>query len=240
VASPASANGHPAAKLNAALRHTGAPERRDGCPDKRLCQPRVAAPVQTCASCSNGRYAEPLITPFPDGFWSCAALFGAVALSVDAPAQINRAAAVARTAVNPMCPRLEAQLATTTAVVAAGDPAKEEQIRRYQDAAAKQQSELDRAHLAGQAHWAATVPDFLAVQRPVGAMRSGQQPDSADARHLEQITTSLERLRSGGFGGAERDSQRRSVLAALAQTIAGRNMPSRARPGQFPGNSVRQ
>ena len=46
--------------------------------------------------------------------------------------------------VNPICPRLEAQLATIDRGGGSGDPAKDEQIRRYQDAAAKQQAELDR------------------------------------------------------------------------------------------------
>jgi hypothetical protein len=51
--------------------------------------------------------------------------------------------------------------------------------------------------------------------------------------NLEQITTSLERLR-GGFGGSERDSQRRSVLAALAQNNCGPQYANAARgPGSF-------
>ncbi len=39
--------------------------------------------------------------------------------------------------------------------------------------------------------------------------------------NLDQITTSLERLRSGGLGGSERENQRRSVLLALAQNNCG-------------------
>jgi hypothetical protein len=39
--------------------------------------------------------------------------------------------------------------------------------------------------------------------------------------NLDQITTSLERLRGGGFGDADRDNQRRSVLLALAQNNCG-------------------
>src|SRR5438128_1411156 len=45
-------------------------------------------------------------------------------------------------AVNPMCPRLEAQLASIDR--GGGDPAKADQIRRYEEAASKQQGELDR------------------------------------------------------------------------------------------------
>ena len=82
--------------------------------------------------------------------------------------------------VNPMCPRLEAQLATIDRG-GSGDPAKDEQIRRYQDAAGQAAGRTRSRHLAGQAHGLRQFRIFLAVHRPVGAMRSGQQPDSADA-----------------------------------------------------------
>jgi hypothetical protein len=52
--------------------------------------------------------------------------------------------------------------------------------------------------------------------------------------NLEQITTSLERLRSGGIGGNERENQRRSVLAALAQNNCGPQYAAAARgPANF-------
>jgi hypothetical protein len=55
--------------------------------------------------------------------------------------------------------------------------------------------------------------------------------------NLEQITTSLERLRSGGLGGADRDNQRRSVLLALAQNNCGPQYANAARgPGNFLDN----
>ena len=55
--------------------------------------------------------------------------------------------------------------------------------------------------------------------------------------NLDQITTSLERLRGGGFGGAERDNQRRSVLMALAQNNCGPQYANAARgPGNFLDN----
>ena len=43
---------------------------------------------------------------------------------------------------NPICPRLEAQLASIDR--GGGDPARADQIRRYEDAAGRQQAELDR------------------------------------------------------------------------------------------------
>jgi len=49
--------------------------------------------------------------------------------------------------------------------------------------------------------------------------------------NLDQITNSLERLRTGG--GADRDNQRRSVLTALAQNNCG---PQYAAAAQGPGN----
>ena len=48
--------------------------------------------------------------------------------------------------------------------------------------------------------------------------------------NLDQITSSLERLR-GGFGGADRDNQRRSVLTALAQNNCGPQYANAARGG---------
>lgn len=44
--------------------------------------------------------------------------------------------------VNPVCTRLEAQLATFDR--GAGDPARVEQIKKYETAAAQQQAQLDR------------------------------------------------------------------------------------------------
>ena len=52
--------------------------------------------------------------------------------------------------------------------------------------------------------------------------------------NLDQITNSLERLRSGGLGGPDRDNQRRSVLTALAQNNCGPQYVNAAPPG--PGN----
>ena len=94
---------------------------------------------------------ETLITPFMRSILACVALFGVSVVSLDASAQMNPAAPPPPpgAAVNPMCQRLEAQLATIDHG-GGGDPAKDEQIRRYQDAAAKQQ--------AGQANQQRTTP----------------------------------------------------------------------------------
>src|SRR5229473_1731397 len=178
---------------------------------------------------------ETLITPFSRWILVCAALFGVAALSVDASAQMSQAPPPQQGApVNPMCPRLEAQLATIDR--GGGDPAKDEQIRRYQDAAAKQQSELDRVTSQAKRMGCDSSGFF--------SLFSGQSAQCGPVNHqiqqmranLEQITTSLERLR-GGFGGADRDNQRRSVLLALAQNNCGPQYASAARgPGNFLDN----
>ena len=176
---------------------------------------------------------ETLITPLARWILACAALLGVVALSVDASAQVNPGPPPSQgAAVNPMCPRLEAQLATIDRG-GGGDPAKEEQIRRYQDAAAKQQSELDRVTSQAK-RMGCDSSGFFSLFSGQSAQCGPVNNQIQQMRaNLEQITTSLERLR-GGFGGSERDSQRRSVLAALAQNNCGPQYANAARgPGSF-------
>lgn len=161
---------------------------------------------------------------------ACAALFGA--LSVDAVAQVNPAAPAPQGAgVNPMCPRLEAQLATIDRG-GGGDPAKTEQIRRYEEAAAKQQSELDRVTSQAKRQGCDSsgfFSLFSGQSAQCGPVNSQIQQMRAN---LDQITTSLERLRGGsGFGNPERDNQRRSVLLALAQNNCGPQYANAARGG---------
>jgi hypothetical protein len=164
---------------------------------------------------------------------ACAALFGAVTLGVDVSAQMNPGPPPQQgAAVNPMCPRLEAQLASIDR--GGGDPAKEEQIRRYQDAAAKQQSELDRVTLQAK-RMGCDSSGFFSLFSGQSAQCGPVNNQIQQMRaNLEQITTSLERLRSGGLGGADRDNQRRSVLTALAQNNCGPQYANAARgPGSF-------
>jgi Protein of unknown function (DUF2865) len=122
--------------------------------------------------------------------------------------------------VNPICPRLEAQLATIDRG-GSTDPAKDEQIRRYQDAAAKQQAELDRVTLQAK-RMGCESTGFFSLFNGQSAQCSPVNNQIQQMRsNLDQINTSLERLRSGGFGGADRENQRRSVLTALAQNNCG-------------------
>src|SRR6266849_646161 len=179
---------------------------------------------------------ETLITPFSRWILVCAALFGVAALSVDASAQMSQAPPAPPqqgAPVNPMCPRLEAQLATIDR--GGGDPAKDEQIRRYQDAAAKQQSELDRVTSQAK-RMGCDSSGFFSLFSGQSAQCGPVNNQIQQMRaNLEQITTSLERLR-GGFG-ADRENQRRSILLALAQSNCGPQYANAVRgPGNFLDN----
>jgi len=164
---------------------------------------------------------------------ACAALLGVNALSIDAWAQMNPGPPQPPqgAAVNPMCPRLEAQLATIDRGGGTGDPAKDEQIRRYQDAQSKQQSELDRVTSQAK-RMGCDSSGFFSLFSGQSAQCGPVNNQIQQMRaNLDQITTSLERLRGGGFGGADRENQRRSVLTALAQNNCGPQYANAARGG---------
>src|SRR6202043_1588191 len=165
-------------------------------------------------------------------------MLGVVAPGVNAWAQMNPNAPPPGQAApaNPMCPRLEAQLATIDHGGSSGDPAKDDQIRRYQDAATKQQSELDRVTLQAK-RMGCDSSGFFSLFSGQSAQCGPVNNQIQQMRaNLDQITSSLERLR-GGFGGADRDNQRRSVLLALAQNNCGPQYANAAPgPGSGPAN----
>jgi hypothetical protein len=168
---------------------------------------------------------------------ACAALLGVVVFGVvDARAQVNPGPPPGPpsqgAAANPMCPRLEAQLATIDR--GGGDPAKDEQIRRYQDAASKQQAELDRVTSQAK-RMGCDSSGFFSLFNGQSAQCGPVNNQIQQMRaNLDQITTSLERLRGGGLGGSDRENQRRSVLLALAQNNCGPQYANAVPQG--PGN----
>jgi hypothetical protein len=134
-----------------------------------------------------------------------------------------------------MCSRLEAQL---SAIDRGGssDPAKDEQIRRYQDSASRQQAELDRV-TAQAKRMGCDSSGFFSLFNGQSAQCGPVNGQIQQMRaNLDQITSSLERLRAGGPGGfsPERDNQRRSVLLALAQNNCG---PQYANAAQSQGGN---
>lgn len=156
---------------------------------------------------------------------ACVVLLGALAPGADALAQMNPntppppQAQAAAPPSNPMCVRLEAQLAMIDRG-ATGDPARDDQIRRYQDAANKQQAELERV-TAQARRMGCNSSGFFSLFSGQSSQCGPVNTQIEQMRsNLDQITNSLERLRGGGFGN-DRESQRRSVLIALAQNSCG-------------------
>ena len=142
---------------------------------------------------------------------------------------------------NPICIRLEGQLATIDRGAGTGDPAKDEQIRRYQEAAGQAAGRTRSRHAAGQAHGLRKLGLLLAVQRPVGAMRPGQQPDPADARQ------SRPDHHQPGAAAQRRHRRRRprkpaplGADRARAEQLRPAICRRRARSRQFHRQSVRQ
>ena len=133
-----------------------------------------------------------------------------------------------------MCPRLEAQLAMIDR--GGGDPAKDEQIRRYQDSATRQQAELDRVTVQAK-RMGCDSSGFFSLFNGQNAQCGPVNNQIQQMRaNLDQITTNLERLRSGGLGGSERESQRHSVLLALAQNSCGPQYAAALQQQGGPGN----
>lgn len=182
----------------------------------------------------------PLTASFSRWILACAVLLGTAATDRHALAQTPPGAAPpqaqgAPPQANPICIRLEGQLAAVDRGAGGGDPAKEEQIRRYQDAQTKQQAELDRITMQAK-RMGCESSGFFSLFNGQSAQCGPVNNQIQQMRgNLDQITTSLERLRSGGIGGNERENQRRSVLTALAQNNCG---PQYANAARGPGNFI--
>jgi hypothetical protein len=113
-----------------------------------------------------------------------------------------------------VCQRLEAQLASVDQ--GAADPARAEQIRRYEDAATRQQSELDRVVAqsrragcdSGFFLFRSDSPQCVELNRQVQTMRG----------NLDRMNMDLQRLRGGTI---DRGEQRRGILIALGENNCG-------------------
>jgi hypothetical protein len=118
---------------------------------------------------------------------------------------------------NPVCLRLESQLALIDRGPSA-DPAKADQIKRYEDAAGKQQADLDRLGQQSQRMGCSGGGFF--------SLFSGQSPQCGPLNNqIQQVRANLDRYlgelqRLQGNSG-EREGQRRGVLVALGQNDCG-------------------
>ncbi|MBY0382926.1 MAG: DUF2865 domain-containing protein [Xanthobacteraceae bacterium] len=129
---------------------------------------------------------------------------------------------------SPICMRLQGQLATIDQ--GQGDQGKADQIRRYQDAANKQQAELQRVQAQAQKQGCDSsgfFSLFTGRSAECGPINSRIQQMR---ENLDQITTGLQRLQAGAPAD---DPQRRSVILALAQNNCGPQYTNQARTGNF-------
>jgi uncharacterized protein DUF2865 len=128
-------------------------------------------------------------------------------------------------AVNPVCGRLEGQLAAIDRGVG-GDPARAEQARRLDDALNKQQTELDRT----QAQWQRlgcqpfNLFSIFANQAPQCAPLNGQIQQMR--ANIDRTMSDLQRTRHG----ADDEMQRQAVVNALAQNNCGPQYRAAAAP----------
>jgi Protein of unknown function (DUF2865) len=125
---------------------------------------------------------------------------------------------------NPVCVRLQSQLASVDQ--GASDPARAEQIKRSDDAIAKQQADLDRAVSA--AHKAGCAGEgffalFSALSPQCGPITSSIQQMRGN---LDRMMSEQQQLKSGS--GDAQDGQRRALIGALAQNNCGAQYASAA------------
>jgi Protein of unknown function (DUF2865) len=121
-----------------------------------------------------------------------------------------------QSASNPICVRLESQLAGLNQ--GTGDPARADQIKRTEDAIAKQQADLDRT--VGQAHKAGCAGQgffalFSALSPQCGPITSQIQQMRGN---LDRMISDLEQLKNGNTG---QEGQRRALIGQLAQNNCG-------------------
>jgi hypothetical protein len=164
--------------------------------------------------------------PFAKWIFASVAVLALAAPSTEASAQANPnmnpnapQPPVQGAPANPMCPRLEAQLASIDHGGSTGDPARDDQIRRYQDAATRQQTELDRVTMQAKRMGCDSSGFFSLFSGPSAQCGPVNTQIQQMRANLDQINSSLGQLR--GNSGPDRENQRRSVLIALAQNSCG-------------------
>jgi hypothetical protein len=121
---------------------------------------------------------------------------------------------------NPICQRLEAQLVALDRGTA--DAGRADQIRRYEEAASRQQSELDRTIAQSRRQGCDSSGGFFNLfgggQSAQCAPLNRQVQSMRD--NLDRIMSDLQKLQGAG-ANYERDGQRRAIIGALARNDCG-------------------
>jgi hypothetical protein len=126
---------------------------------------------------------------------------------------------------NPVCGQLEGQLGAFDR----GDPGQSDQAKRLDDAARKQQADLDR--LSAQARRSGCEGNgffSLFVSQPAQCGPLNAQIQQARS-NLDRTMSDLQRTQ--GNTGADREGQRRSLIGALAQNDCGPQYRQQANQG---------
>ena len=125
---------------------------------------------------------------------------------------------------NPVCVRLESQLATINS--GSADPAHADQIKHAEDAIAKQQADLDRT--LAQAHKLGCAGEgffalFSGLSPQCGPLTSQIQQMRGN---LDRMMSDLEQLKSGSV---DQQAQRRALIGQLAQNNCGEQYTAAAK-----------
>jgi hypothetical protein len=136
-----------------------------------------------------------------------------------APAAIAAASiAVANAQPSPNCARLEGQLAAFDRSVA--DSGRGEQARSYEEAIGKQQVEINQQQALARRTGCGTNSFFVLFSGEPAACGPLNAKIQQMRANLDALQADLARVQGGGVN-AERDSQRRAILVALAQNNCG-------------------
>ncbi len=151
---------------------------------------------------------------------SCRALLAAAAFFVALPVHAQQQPPQPQQAqANPFCSRLEAQLQAFDRS-GGNDAGRGEQLRKFEEAAANQQNEIDRQQATAQ-RAGCEKNSFLVLFSGQSAQCGPLNNKIQQMRdNLVRIQGDIERLR-GGDAAPERASQRRAILVALTQNNCG-------------------
>jgi hypothetical protein len=143
---------------------------------------------------------------------------------------LSATTAVFAQAPNPVCQRLEAQLASLNS--GNTDPARADQIRRAEDSVNRQQAEVDRLVGQGRKMGCESSGFFSIFDNPPPACGPLNRQIGQARTNLENMQVTLERLNGGT---SERASQRQTLMIQLANSGCGQQYRSAALAGQQDG-----
>lgn len=144
---------------------------------------------------------------------------------------------------NSICQRLESQLQVITR---GGDQAQDGQARRYEEAIARQEAELERTVLQARNQGCESSGLFSIFNGQAAQCGPLTNRIQQMRTNLDRMISDLQRIRPGNAAG-DREGQRRSVIIALAQNNCGPQYAAAAREFQqgggflnnlFGGNSL--